>query len=72
MSASVDDFAVNQITALARWMSVQADAFENLLAATVRARQALNDRLPNIADGILEAAIDEGYAAVGRDLGDES
>ena len=57
----------------AEWeASLVNDSHARLLAAAVRARQALNDRLPNIAEGILEAAIDDGYRAIGRDLGDES
>lgn len=48
------------------------DDFNALLTATVHARHALNDRLPHIAEQILKDAIDEGYAAIGRALEDES
>lgn len=42
------------------------DGLANLRIAAVKARQALADNLPNIAAGILDAAIDEAWTVVGQ------
>lgn len=47
-------------------VAVERTAFDSLLQSAIRARQALNDGLPNIAEAILEAAIDDAYAALGQ------